>query len=101
MKGWADMEEYGIIRRPIVTEKGTILRDENNQLLFEVDSRSNKSEIKKAVEKLFKVKVLSVQTQNRLGKRKRLGKFVGRRKNWKKAIVTLKEGDRVDYFEGV
>jgi len=95
------MEEYGIIRRPIVTEKGTILRDENNQLLFEVDSRSNKSEIKKAVEKLFKVKVLSVQTQNRLGKRKRLGKFVGRRKNWKKAIVTLKEGDRVDYFEGV
>ncbi|MDQ1239242.1 MAG: large subunit ribosomal protein [Thermodesulfobacteriota bacterium] len=101
MKGWADMEEYGIIRRPIVTEKGTILRDENNQLLFEVDSRSNKSEIKKAIEKLFKVKVLSVQTQNRLGKRKRLGKFVGRRKNWKKAIVTLKEGDRVDYFEGV
>ncbi len=95
------MEEYGIIRRPIVTEKGTILRDENNQLLFEVDSRSNKSEIKKAIEKLFKVKVLSVQTQNRLGKRKRLGKFVGRRKNWKKAIVTLKEGDRVDYFEGV
>lgn len=101
MKGWADMEEYGIIRRPIVTEKGTVLRDENNQLLFEVDIRSNKSEIKKAVEKLFKVKVLSVHTQNRLGKRKRLGKFVGRRRNWKKAIVTLREGDRVDYFEGV
>jgi len=95
------MEEYGIIRRPIVTEKGTVLRDENNQLLFEVDIRSNKSEIKKAVEKLFKVKVLSVQTQNRLGKRKRLGRSVGRRRNWKKAIVTLREGDRVDYFEGV
>jgi large subunit ribosomal protein L23 len=66
-----------------------------------VNLDSNKSEIKKAIEKLFKVTVLSVRTQNRLGKRKRLGRTVGRRKNWKKAIVTLKEGDRVDFFEGV
>jgi large subunit ribosomal protein L23 len=95
------MDHYTIIRRPIVTEKGTALKDDNNQLIFEVNLDSNKSEIKKAIEKLFKVTVLSVRTQNRLGKRKRLGRTVGRRKNWKKAIVTLKEGDRVDFFEGV
>ncbi len=95
------LEEYKIIRRPVVTEKGSALKDENNQLLFEVNPASNKSEIKKAVEKLFKVTVLSVRTQNRLGKRKRMGRSIGRRKNWKKAIVTLKEGDRVDFFEGV
>lgn len=95
------MDQYTIIRRPIVTEKGTALKDDNNQLIFEVNLDSNKSEIKKAIEKLFKVTVLSVRTQNRLGKRKRLGRTVGRRKNWKKAIVTLKEGDRVDFFEGV
>ncbi len=95
------MEPYQTILRPIVTEKGTTLKDENNQIIFEVDPRSNKSEIKKAVEKLFKVKVVAVHTQNRLGKRKRLGRTVGRRKNWKKAIVTLKKGDRVEYFEGV
>jgi len=95
------MDEYKIIRRPVITEKGTILKEENNQLVFEVDPSSNKSEIKKAVEKLFKVRVVSVQTQNRLGKPKRLGRFPGRRKSWKKAIVTLREGDRVDFFEGV
>jgi large subunit ribosomal protein L23 len=95
------MDQYTIIRRPIVTEKGTVLKDDNNQLIFEVNLDANKSEIKKAIEKIFKVTVLSVRTQNRLGKRKRLGKTVGRRKSWKKAIVTLKEGDRVDFFEGV
>ena len=93
--------QYRIIRRPLVTEKGTTLKEQNNQLVFEVDLDANKSEVKKAVERLFKVTVLSVQTQNRLGKRKRLGKSVGRRKHWKKAIVTLKQGDRVDFFEGV
>lgn len=95
------LEEYAIIRRPIITEKGSVLKEENNQLIFEVHPDSNKSEIKKAVEKLFKVTVLSVRTQNRLGKRKRLGRTVGRRKSWKKAFVTLKEGDRVEFFEGV
>ncbi len=95
------MEPYQTLLRPVITEKGTTLKDEHNQVIFEVDPRSNKSEIKKAVEKLFKVKVLAVHTQNRLGKRKRLGRTVGRRKNWKKAIVTLREGDRIEYFEGV
>ena len=95
------MQEYRIIRRPIITEKGTGLKDENNQLVIEVDQKSNKSEIKKAVERLFKVKVLAVRTQNRLGKPKRLGRSVGRRRHWKKAVVTLREGDRVEFFEGV
>jgi len=95
------LDEYQIIRRPIITEKGTLLKDQHNQLVFEVHPNSNKAEIKKAVEKLFKVTVLSVQTQNRSGKPKRVGRSVGRRKNWKKAVVTLKEGHRVDFFEGV
>lgn len=95
------LEEYRIIRRPIVTEKGSALKDENNQLVFEVALDANKPEIRKAVEKIFKVTVLSVRTQNRQGKRKRMGRSVGRRRNWKKAVVTLKEGDRIDFFEGV
>lgn len=94
-------EEYQIIRRPLISEKGTTLKDENNQLVFEVEKNANKSEIKKAIEKLFKVTVMEVRTQNRPGKPKRLGRFLGRRKHWKKAIITLKEGDRVDFFEGV
>jgi large subunit ribosomal protein L23 len=95
------LEEYKIIRKPIVTEKSTDLKDYNNQIVFEVHPEANKSEIAKAVEKLFKVTVLSVQTQNRKGKSKRLGRFSGRRKQWKKAIVRIKEGNRVDFFEGV
>lgn len=95
------MEEYKIIRRPIVTEKSTDLKDEANQIVLEVLPGTNKAEIRKAVERLFKVKVLSVQTQNRKGKRKRMGRSVGRRKHWKKAIVRIRKGDRVDFFEGV
>ena len=94
-------EEYKIIRRPIITEKGSSLKDDCNQIVFEVDRQANKPEIRKAVEKLFKVTVLAIQTQNRKGKPKRVGRFAGRRKNWKKAIITLKEGDRVEFFEGV
>ncbi|MEW6531689.1 MAG: 50S ribosomal protein L23 [Thermodesulfobacteriota bacterium] len=94
-------EEYQIVRRPIVTEKSSIMKDEGNQIVFEVDPRANKSEIKKAVEKLFKVTVLSIRTQNRLGKPKRLGRTSGKRKDWKKAIVRIKEGQRVEFFEGV
>ncbi len=95
------LEEYRIIRKPIVTEKSTNLKDDNNQVVFEVSLKANKVEIRKAVEKLFKVKVLAVNTQNRQGKRKKLGRSLGRRRNWKKAVVTLKEGDRIDFFEGV
>jgi len=95
------MDEYTIIRRPMITEKGTTLKEQSNQLVFEVALNSTKPEIKKAVEKLFKVTVLSVRTQNRDGKPKRLGRHMGRRRHWKKAVVTLKEGHRVEFFEGV
>lgn len=89
-----------IIRRPMVTEKSTRQKEESRQYVFEVHRDANKIEIQTAVERLFKVKVLQVRTSNVLGKIKRLGKRYGKRPDWKKAIVTLKEGDRIDFFEG-
>ncbi|MBM4349042.1 MAG: 50S ribosomal protein L23 [Deltaproteobacteria bacterium] len=93
-------EPQKIIRRPLVTEKSTLQKDEAHQYVFEVDRNSNKIEIQSAVEHLFKVKVNNVRTINVLGKMKRLGRKYGKRPNWKKAIVTLREGDRIDFFEG-
>lgn len=95
-----DLDLYRIIRRPLITEKSTRQKDNQNQLTFEVERKANKIEIKNAVEKLFKVKVLDVNTINIEGKVKRQGKYFGKRRDWKKAIVTLKEGDRIDFFEG-
>jgi len=94
-------EAHQIIKRPLVTEKSTRQKEEGNQIAFVVDSKANKIEIRQAVEKLFKVKVHRVHTMNLVGKRKRLGKFVGWKSDWKKAIVTLREGDRIEFFEGV
>ena len=93
-------EPQKIIRRPLITEKSTQQKDENHQYVFEVDRSANKIEIQSAIERLFKVKVLQVRTSTVLGKIKRLGKKYGKRPDWKKAIVTLKEGDRIDFFEG-
>ena len=93
-------EEQRIIRRPLITEKTTRQKEEEHQYSFEVDGGANKVEIQKAVEQLFKVRVLKVRTSNVLGKIKRLGKRYGKRSDWKKAIVTLKEGDRIEFFEG-
>ena len=93
-------EIYQIIRRPLITEKSTQQKEAGRQYAFEVDRGANKIEIQSAVERLFKVKVLQVRTCNVLGKVKRLGRRYGRRPDWKKAIVTLKEGDRIDFFEG-
>jgi large subunit ribosomal protein L23 len=93
-------EVQKIIRRPLVTEKSTRQKDENRQYVFEVDGNANKIEIQSAVERLFKVKVLEVRTCNVLGKVKRLGRRFGKRADWKKAVVTLKEGDRIEFFEG-
>jgi large subunit ribosomal protein L23 len=92
------MELYSIIRRPVVTEKSTISREKANQYLFEVDPEATKIEIQNAVEKLFKVKVVSVRTVNVLGKKKRVGRHVGKRKDWKKAMVKLAPGSRIDIF---
>ena len=93
-------EPQRVIRRPLVTEKSTRQKEAGRHYAFEVDPEANKVEIQQAVERLFKVKVLNVRTCNVLGKIKRLGRRYGKRPDWKKAIVTLKEGDRIDFFEG-
>ncbi len=102
-----------VIRRPLLTEKGTRLRETGGnaftpdpeeveqKLLFEVLRDANKVEIKAAVEKLFNVSVTSVRTQIVRGKERRIGKFAGMRPSWKKAIVTLKPGQSIEFFEGV
>jgi large subunit ribosomal protein L23 len=88
-----------IIRRPIaLTEKATRLRDENNQVVFEVDRRANKIQIREAVETLFDVKVLAVNTMIFRGKTRRTRRQVVQRPNWKKAVVTLREGDDIQFF---
>lgn len=95
-------DPYQIILRPVITEKSTLLKDINREVCFEVDHRANKIEIKKAVEKLFKVKVERVRTQNKKGKKRRVGRVEGKKKNWKKAYVKLKEGEKmIEYFEAV
>jgi large subunit ribosomal protein L23 len=93
------MDPHRTIRRALVTEKGTALR-EQNQYTFEVDRRANKIEIKRAIEALFSVTVTAVRTVNVYGKVKRVGRFQGRTSDWKKAIATLKEGQTIEFFEG-
>ncbi len=92
---------YAVIRRPIITEKGNIQKEEHHKVTFEVHPDANKHEIKAAVEKIFKVRVLSVRSFNQRGKMKRVGRFLGKRRNWKKAIVTLAPEDQIEFFEGV
>lgn len=89
-----------IILEPVVTEKSTSLM-EQNKYVFRVQRKANKSEIKKAIETLFKVKVLDVNTMTVSGKLKRVGRHTGYRSDWKKAIVRLAEGSRIEFFEGV
>lgn len=93
-------EPQKIIRRPLITEKSTDQKELYHQYVFEVDRDANKIEIQMAVEQLFKVKVRNVRTCNVLGKVKRLGRKFGKRPDWKKAVVTLREGDRIEFFEG-
>ena len=88
-----------IVLRPLVTEKATTLKDERNQVSFQVAMDANKVEIRHAVETIFKVKVADVRTQVVFGKEKRMGRYVGRRPSWKKAIVTLGPGSKIDLFE--
>lgn len=89
-----------VIVRPVVTEKTTDM-GESNKYVFEVAVAASKPEIKQAVERFFGVKVLEVRTMNVKGKPKRMGRFEGRRKDWKKAVVTLGEGDKIDLFDVV
>jgi large subunit ribosomal protein L23 len=89
---------HDIIRAPLISEKGTLLTESANQVLFKVRPDANKIEVKQAVETLFKVKVVQVRMARYLGKMRRIGKNMGRRPDWKKAYVTLKEGDKIDFF---
>jgi large subunit ribosomal protein L23 len=96
------MQMQDVIIRPLITEKATKLKDATATVCFEVHPDANKIEVRRAVEQLFKVKVSAVRVTNRVGKLKRMGRFVGRRKNWKKAFVRLAPGQKmIEFFEGV
>ena len=88
-----------VIKKACLTEKGMALQEEHNQIVVKVDPRANKLEIKEAVEQLFNVKVDKVRTANMHGKMKRVGGHMGRRNDWKKAVVSLAEGHKVDFLE--
>ncbi len=95
------MDIYSVIKKPLVTEKSTIARDEENKYFFEVDRKATKIDIRNAVEKIFKVKVVDIHTINVAGKKKRMGKITGRKRNWKKAVITLAPGGSIEVYEGV
>jgi large subunit ribosomal protein L23 len=95
------MIQYDTIIRPLITEKTSIQKEDFNQVSFEVDRRANRVEIRRAVEKIFKVRVADVRTMQIKGKVKQRGRIVGKRRDWKKAIVKLMPGERIDFFEGV
>lgn len=95
------MREYDIIRGPLVTEKTTLQKELNNQYALIVDKKANRLEIKNACEKIFNTKVKQVRTIQVKGKIKRRGRIKGKKKNWKKAIITLMPGQRIDFFDGV
>jgi large subunit ribosomal protein L23 len=89
-----------LLKHPHLTEKSVRQKETHNQVTFLVSPDANKVAIKQAVEGLFKVTVLNVRTISGKGKLKRLGRYMGRRSDWKKAVLTLKEGDKIEYFEG-
>jgi len=95
MKGPRD-----VIQAPLISEKGSLLIEAANQFMFKVRPDANKIEVKRAVETLFKVKVEKVRVARYLGKVRRVGRSMGRRSDWKKAYVTLREGDKIDFFGG-
>ena len=95
------MNVHQVIQRPLVTEKSTIAREEGNIVTFAVDPRATKHAVRAAVEQLFDVQVLEVRTIRMPRKKRRVGRFVGRRPEWKKALVRLAEGQSIEFFEGV
>lgn len=95
------MDIYKVIKAPLITEKGTGLKELHNQIAFKVDRRANKVEIRQAVETLFKTKVLDVRTMNIKGKTRRMGRNTGKRADWKKAMVKLASGEHIEFFEGM
>jgi large subunit ribosomal protein L23 len=95
------MNAQQIVQRPLVTERSMELRDDENKYAFRVHPRATKPEIRKAIEELFSVQVVSVTTMNVLGKTKRMGRYVGRRPAWKKAIVKVAEGQKIEIYDAV
>ena len=95
------MNVFDIIKKPLVTEKTNLQKEDLGQVTFEIDKRANRVEAKEAIEKIFNVKVDSVRTINVKGKVKQRGRIIGKRRDWKKAIVKLMPGERIDFFEGV
>ena len=95
------MDIYNVIKEPHIAEKANILKETYNQIVLKVDPRANKVEIKKATELLFKTKVIDVQTQNMKGKKRRVGRNIGKKPDWKKAVVKLAPGENVEFFDGV
>ena len=95
------MNVHQVIRKPLVTEKSTIGREEQNLATFAVDPAANKHDIRRAVESLFNVEVLDVRTMRQPRKSKRVGRTIGHKSEWKKAIVRLAEGQSIEFFEGV
>jgi len=92
---------YDVIRRPLITEKANLDKERRNAYHFEVPVTVDRQEVKEAIERVFDVKVEDVRTIIVRGKMKRMGRFFGKRPDWKKAIVTLREGDTIDLFEGM
>jgi large subunit ribosomal protein L23 len=95
------MSVEGLVISPLVTEKGNIVGEKSNQVVFRIRPGASKDQIRDVIEDMFKVTVLKVRTANFLGKERRRGRTTGRRPNWKKAYITLKKGDRIEIFEGL
>ena len=95
------IDPYSVIRKPMLTEKCHDLKEKHNQVAFQIDRRANKVQVKEAVEKIFKVKVKRVNVMNVAGKKKRLGRNMGKRSDWRKAVVTLMPGETIEIIEGV
>ena len=95
------MNAQQLLQKPLVTERSMTLRDEENKYEFRVHPRATKPEIRKAVEEVFHVRVVSVNTMNVIGKVKRLGRYAGRRPAWKKAIVKVAEGQKIEIYDAV
>lgn len=91
---------HTVIKRPLFTEKGSRLKESENKVFVEVDIKANKLDIKKAMEEIFKVKIEKVATIKRHGKWKRQGRSLGKRPDRKKAVITIKEGEKLDFIEG-
>ena len=95
------MSAESVVISPLVTEKGTVVGEKSNQVVFRIRPDASKAQIREVIEDSFKVTVVKIRTANFLGKQRRRGRTLGHRPNWKKAYITLKEGDRIEIFEGL